>query len=366
MNQVQPQNHLFWKKKTIISYFLSILVFMIHISSFAQYTKGESVVSIINEKVDFFFTESITRFAVPMFFILSGIAFFRDYENCKYINKLKSRFKTLLVPYFVWNTLWMIFDIICSYTFLSNYFIGRQKFELTFANVLESVFLHKSTPFWFIFNLIVFIVFAPLINAIIKNKKIGFATVLLLSVLLIFKIGLPELLFFSQDSIVYFLFGAIIGKHYFTCVQKKSSISARVSGAIFLLSIVVLKNVFPISSYTIKPFVQTVIYILLSISLWCLFDVIIDKLKERPLYARSFFIYAMHVNISAIITKIIAIVFPKSEWFAIPNFIITMVLTLLTINVFCIILELHFPRLYFLLSGKKLMPKRMVCKFQKN
>ena len=150
-------SQLFWKKKTIISYFLSIVVFLIHISSFAQYPNTGSTSSLINESLSFFFTVSITRFAVPMFFILSGIAFYRDYSNSKYLSKLKSRIFTLLIPYLVWNTLCMIFEIVCSYSFISEYYVGRVKFELTFSNILAGIFLCKCTPFWFIFNLMVFI-----------------------------------------------------------------------------------------------------------------------------------------------------------------------------------------------------------------
>lgn len=352
MSKIHMQNELFWKKKVIISYVLSVLVFMIHISSFSQYAQGNSMISVINEKVCFFFTESITRFAVPMFFALSGIAFFRNYDNSLYYKKLKSRVKTLLIPYLAWNTIWMLFEIICSYSFLSTFYIGREKFDLTFINILKGIFFHKCTPFWFVFNLMVFMIFAPVINLVIKNKYVGFTSVLALSLLLIFNIGLPTWLFTYQDSIIYFLVGAIIGKHYFYNFEKKSALRVRVFSAGFLIAIIVLKNVFPYSFYTIKPFVTTVVYVLCAFSFWQLFDVIVDKLKVRPVYSRSFMVYAMHTNISAIITKLTMFILPKSEWFAIPNFIITTILTLVLINVFCIIIEQRFPLLCFLLSGK--------------
>lgn len=78
---------------------MSILVFFIHISSIAQYTNSGSFISVINQNFAFFFKESITSFAVPMFFILSGISFFKDYDNKKYYNKMKSRVFTLIIPY---------------------------------------------------------------------------------------------------------------------------------------------------------------------------------------------------------------------------------------------------------------------------
>ena len=86
---VSTSEALFWKKKELVSFILSILVFFIHIFSFVRYRDTGSIISAVNERAAFFFKESITRFAVPMFFILSGISFFKGYDNSKYINKIK-------------------------------------------------------------------------------------------------------------------------------------------------------------------------------------------------------------------------------------------------------------------------------------
>lgn len=51
----------FWKKKDYVYFVLSILVFLIHISSFAQYSGNEGIISVINSKVSYFFKYSITR-----------------------------------------------------------------------------------------------------------------------------------------------------------------------------------------------------------------------------------------------------------------------------------------------------------------
>ena len=68
---IMTNENIFWKKKEIVSFILSVLVFFVHISSFAQYSNTGNLISTINEKVSFFFKESITSFAVPMFYILS-------------------------------------------------------------------------------------------------------------------------------------------------------------------------------------------------------------------------------------------------------------------------------------------------------
>lgn len=154
---------LFWKKKEFISFLLSILVFFFH-SNFAQDSVHGNLVSVINQKVSFFFSSSITQFAVPMFFMLSGISFFKEYNNKKYLTKIKSRLFTLVIPYLLWNTVWLLWEIFSSYSFLSRFSDGGEPFPITAANILKGVFFHGCYgPFWFMFNLIIFSLAAPLV-----------------------------------------------------------------------------------------------------------------------------------------------------------------------------------------------------------
>ena len=345
---------LFWKKKEIISFLLSIFVFFIHISSFAQYSNTCSAISAVNERASFFFKESFTRFAVPMFFILSGIAFFKGYDNSKYLNKIQSRIFTLVIPYLLWNTIWMIFDMVCSYTFISNFFVGRQQFSLTFANVLKGIFFYgNNLPFWFVFNLIIFSLAAPLIHFIVRNKYIGIASIILLTILATFGIGIPSSVFYSSTSIIYYLIGAIIGKHYFDFASRKANKGIRYSSIILLLSYITLKNIFPSYHYSLEILLQVVVFSLSSFALWNIMDIFIDKIKPRKIYSNSFAIYAMHINISAIITKLVFLCFPKSEWMAIPNFIITTIFTLTIIYLICIFLQKFFPKVHAILLGNR-------------
>ena len=80
MNSKSQNETLFWKKKEYVSFVLSILVLFIH-SYFAPTVLNDSFISLFNHKFSFFFSRSITRYAVPMFFMLSGISFFKGYNQ---------------------------------------------------------------------------------------------------------------------------------------------------------------------------------------------------------------------------------------------------------------------------------------------
>lgn len=115
----------YWKKKTIVSFILSIFVVFIHMSSFSQYKYEAANCYTIVNFCKLFMKQSFVLIAVPLFFIISGATLFRNYKPSEYKNKLIMKAKTLLVPFICWNILNMLFSIITSYSCISNYFIGR-------------------------------------------------------------------------------------------------------------------------------------------------------------------------------------------------------------------------------------------------
>lgn len=355
MQQKTNDAQLFWKKKEFLSFILSTFVFLIHISSFSQYSQGSGVISVINEKTEFFFTESITRFAVPMFYILSGITFFRDYSTDKYLSKVKSRIFSLVIPYLIWNTLWMLFDIACSYTFISRFFIGRKAFELSFSNILKGIFLHEcNIPFWYIKYLIVFVLLSPLFDSLLRTKYIGIFSLSVLFILYIFREHIPFVSQIHMDYVIYYTLGAWLGKHHFALLTRKSGLTMQLLSAGILAVYILAKNLLFQTLETDLPAIGILLFTLCAFSLWNLTDLFIDKIRPRALYTRSFAMLALHTNVSAVITKLFAILLPRSELLAIPNFLFTFVSTILCISLFCSILERFSPRIYSILMGNRI------------
>ncbi|MBQ8275051.1 MAG: hypothetical protein IJZ02_00320 [Clostridia bacterium] len=146
--------------------------------------------------------------------------------------------------------------------------------------------------------------------------------------------------------------GAFIGKHYFAVVTQKSSQTSQSLSAIFLLAYITAKNIWPTSDYFGKPFVKIVILMLAAYSMWSVLDLFMDRISPRPMFARSFAVFAMHVNVSAIIYKIFYLIFPKNGFWALPNFLATVIVSLAAINIFCIVFERLLPKTYALFMGK--------------
>ncbi len=89
----------FWDKKAKISYILAVLVLLLHSSTPANYPDMP-----IWAANFFLFIQNVhTKIAVPLFFIISGALYYRDYDHSKYFDKIRRRFFSLIVPFLLWN-----------------------------------------------------------------------------------------------------------------------------------------------------------------------------------------------------------------------------------------------------------------------
>ncbi len=332
---------------------LSILVFFIH-SNFSQNMSNDNLISVVNYKVSYFFSRSITQFAVPMFFMMSGITFFKDYNNKKYAQKIKTRIFTLVIPFLLWNTIWMLWEIFTSHSFIAQ-FSESEPYPLTIISILKGVFFYGcNPPFWFVFDLIIFSFAAPLVFLIIKNRYVGIISVIFLSIVSLFAIHLPINVFYYPMSIVFYLLGAIIGYHYFDFASKKSSKPMQIASFIFLAAYILAKNIAPQKIHIDNYLTQTIVYTLSAFALWNITDSFIERMKPKAIYRRSFAIYAMHLPIAIVMLKIFAFCTPQNQWLEIPKFIIMVILTLVIINSVCAFLEKFAPKLYATLMGNRI------------
>ena len=132
------------------------------------------------ESVRFFFVESVSRIFVPCFFFISGFLFFyySDFSGRVYIEKMKRRFRSLLVPYLFWN-----FFVIALY-FLGQSLISSMVSEETklvadfawkdwlmcFWNISDGAPI--NLPLWFLRDLIGLSILSPLIYWVVRHSRI--------------------------------------------------------------------------------------------------------------------------------------------------------------------------------------------------
>ena len=114
---------------------------------------------------------------VPFFYLISGFLFYIGYQNSVtiYKNKLKKRFRSLLIPYILWNSIAFII-----YTFVTYDMQLSQFFESFWFVVGKNGHSPADGPLWFVRTLMILSVISPFMYLINKNKYFKWMSQLLI------------------------------------------------------------------------------------------------------------------------------------------------------------------------------------------
>lgn len=340
---------LFWQKKAVVSFVLSILVFLLHIHSFDMYEQNSGMPLACLKLLNVVFTRALGVIAVPLFFVMSGALFFRNYSNKVYFKKIQSRTKSLIIPYLFWNTLPLIS------LFIKFILTGDYKSSFGNTNIFLTIFHYESNfVFWFLFDLIVFVIVSPLIDLLLKNKAVAFLSLTTMIILREFGIQLPESVFFRGDAIIFYFIGCIIGKYYFDsfCKTDYGKRSKTISIIIFVIftfcSILIEYN-------HIKVFntLYTVFLLIYIASFWVISNIVVSKITFYEFYNYSFMIYALHAKIAVKLSEILYGLFPKNNYFSIINFFLTVLITVVLICVISKLIKRYLPTVYKFITGSR-------------
>lgn len=126
--------------------------------------------------------------AVPLFFFISGFLFFyrvEQWNRSVYIRKMKSRFRTLVIPYFLWNTIFLLYVALLGWVMPS-----LLTFKVSFLSMSPIEILNcywdlsqGLIPLWFVRDLIIINLLAGVIYWLLKPK---FGIIVIPSLFIIF------------------------------------------------------------------------------------------------------------------------------------------------------------------------------------
>ncbi len=320
--------------------------------------------------------------AVPAFFLISGYLFFykwHSWDNAIYKRKLKSRTRTLLLPYIIWNALaivsilcgdalynlalWLFRDVPFSFTTnidgVTDWF--RAFWDINVSDPGEANFMGVAPvstypiniPLWYVRDLMVNVILAPLFFWCIRHCGKYYIGLLLAAYLFRFTFNVPGL---SITSLLFFNAGgyfSIYGKNMlleFRRIEKPAYVLA----AVFLVISIVL--------YSQKGIIISIsgIYVIFGIiSAFCIASrlIVCRHIRiNRFIVGSIFFIYAAH-NLS-IFAYYNQLVLPQV--YAIGNrwiFPLTYVTTPFVKIAICLILYrilyLTTPRLLSIMTGRR-------------
>lgn len=151
--------------------------------------------------------------AVPAFFAISAFLLFRNYNMQLYTDKIRTRFYSLLIPYFLFS---IIFG--CIYLLVDYVKIGY--FECNINDIIFNIIWARyNPPTWYLLTLFILIVLSPISYfAIRKSKYIGWIMcIILLIINLIHRYPYNSPIFWSPI----FVFFSTIGYYYPNFFYKK-------------------------------------------------------------------------------------------------------------------------------------------------
>ena len=150
--------------------------------------------------------QEILRVDIPCFFMLSAYLFYRNFTMKRLGEKLNKRLHSLLVPYLLWNTIYYVAYVAASRIPGLQMIANRTDLVITTSGAWQAITKYTFNPvFWFMYQIILLVLLAPVLYLFLKNIWTGAAFLLVLLVALFKGVALPEL---NLDALIYYSFAA--------------------------------------------------------------------------------------------------------------------------------------------------------------
>ena len=150
-------------------------------------TIGTNDTNALTDFIRLLISQGVARIAVPLFFLISGYLFFANFRWSQqtFIKKIRTRMKTLLIPFLFWNLVVLVFyAAVQAVPPFRPYFTGSTALisAIPFWEYFNVILGIKGYPiayhFWFIRDLIVMVVLAPVIAVILRFAALPFLVAL--------------------------------------------------------------------------------------------------------------------------------------------------------------------------------------------
>lgn len=318
----------------------------------------------VYETASYFLSQILSRIAVPLFFFFSGFLFFfktEGFTSKVYWSKIKKRARTILLPFLIWNLV-VIGFYFCAQTFVPDLMSGRNKpvCEYNWSDWLWAFWdtsrispaidgtMPTNYPLWFIRDLMIVILFSPLLYLLMKKLKHYF--VLLLGVLWL--VGWwVDWVGFSLDAFFFFSAGAYFGIYKKNFVQPMKSYLWGLTFVYLVIAGVELGfRGEPWMPYWHKAGI--LIGMAFAISL-CARFIENESWKASPFLAgSSFFIYAYHaLPLSFVIKVLFKLFHPHSDMALIGAYLLCPAITILIGLGIYALLQRFLPRFTAIITG---------------
>lgn len=320
--------------------------------------------------------------SVPIYFFISGFVFFlglsSTFTKDKYIQKLKNRTKTLLIPYLIWNAMAILLIIVRMLPCFKEYLSYTDtELNLTFSNLLSCFWMYNgqlssipagtdmaihvssstfpiNTPLWFLRDLMIVVLLTPILYKVIKN--IGYYWVAGLGVFwFIGSVWYAGYWIKLLTAFFFFSWGAYMsisqkdmlaefGKFF-----KSSMILYPLLGVLYIVA----QHLYPHSMGVIKQLNVVIgLFFAYNLASWLLKR---GFCKVNSLLASaSFFIYVSHMLVCDRIIKILYLMIkPANSWSIVVVYLTSIIVSTTILLAVFYLMKRYTPSLLKVMSGRK-------------
>ena len=224
---------------SMTAFVCSIMIVGLHAYSASDLPKNS-----VSAIVQAIFSHGLFTGAVPIFFFNSGYLFYRNIDNIKdCLKKQKKRVISVLMPFLAWSAFYFI-----VYT-AGNYVPGilmNNSADISITGIVGGILFYKyAFHLWYMFQLVLFIIIAPLICKIISNKTVSIIVLITVALLGLLKIGSIEIeiiglerKLFHMNYFVYYFAGCFVSKNPFV-IKRVQEFVEKAPLVVFLILYVV-------------------------------------------------------------------------------------------------------------------------------
>lgn len=333
----------FRNKITWFTFFFSVLVVWVH-SYNGELFLGKTAEGMALLRFERIFGDLAGQIAVPGFFLISAYLFYRNFSWERLGTKWMSRLHSIVIPYVLWNFVYYLGYVAGSRLPFISHVIGKGKIPFDLFALADVIVHYRYLyVFWYLQQLILLVVLAPVLFAVLKRAWSGLVFLLAVLLAILFAVDIPCL---NEDALFYYGAGA------FLALQGRKMEKAWSRKRCFAgigLAILGFWNLYLTKRYYFP--VTTVGYrLLMPLGLWLITDE--KKLAPaRPWMECNFFLYATHFAFVRFLNKTAALFasgtffLPAALYFFMPG-----LMTGVSFGI-SLVMKRYFPRLWKVMNG---------------
>ena len=342
----------------ILKIWFTIMVIFIHSYTEEVHFVGGNLalqVPLWLDGIKYLISRIISCCAVPGYFFISAVLLYK--KEFTWTENIKKKIKTLLIPYLIFNTAWIIIYFVAQHIPVFSPYFAQEKSIIANWGIVQYAdaylgFVDRYPilyPLWFIRDLIVLNLLAVVIKKLIDR----FPKIILILLSIIVALNIQTHLFFlRQDALIYFCFG-----YYFVKYSIRFNDANKIKAPYIIIMYIVAIILDFLTRDTIINYLPNFVTIVVGLIFFYRFT---TKIKaEKPhnilmyIAKYSFPIYLFHEMNLTILKKLLVKLLPQTAlwqtalYFGIPVIIFCLCLLL------SVILDKYFHKIYLVLVGSR-------------